>query len=77
MFGKYDLKEVGKKWVEENLGKDYVEDFEEKYENINRGIPIGGMYETMLFVDMVNRIKAEYEAKSPYHRFMKCIREMV
>ena len=57
----YNLKNEGIKWVKLNLGEEYVDDFVEKYEKINRGIPIGGMYETMLFIDMIERIKKEIQ----------------
>jgi hypothetical protein len=52
------LKE-GAKWVAKNLGEDYVEEFLVKYDYINSGIPIGGMVETMVFLDMIERIKKE------------------
>ena len=56
-FGWYDLRREGAKWVEKNLGAEWVQDFCEKYDNINRGIPIGGFAETVVFLDMVERIK--------------------
>lgn len=58
-LGLYNLEKEGAKWVKANFGQEYVEDFIDKYEKINRGIPIGGMYETMLFIDVVERIKKE------------------
>ena len=58
-FGWYDLRKEGAKWVEKNLGTEWVQDFCEKYDNINRGIPIGGFAETAVFLDMVERIKQE------------------
>lgn len=58
-FGWYDLCKEGAKWVEKNLGAEWVQDFCEKYDNINRGIPIGGFAETAVFIDMVERIKQE------------------
>lgn len=59
MLGLYDLRSEGAKWVKENLGAEYVEEFLEKYDNINRGIPIGGIYETAVFVDMIETIKEQ------------------
>ena len=58
-FGWYDLRKEGAKWVEKNIGAELVQDFCEKYDNINRGIPIGGFAETAIFLDMVERIKQE------------------
>ena len=58
-FGLYDLRKEGAKWVRKNLGEEWVQDFCEKYDNINRGIPIGGFVETAVFIDMVERIKQE------------------
>lgn len=58
-LGLYDLEKEGAKWVAKNLGEEYVEEFKEKYEKINRGIPIGGLEETIMFVDMLEQIKRE------------------
>ena len=58
-LGLYDLRKEGAKWVAKNIGEDYVEEFLAKYDDINRGIPIGGMAETMVFLDMIERIKSE------------------
>lgn len=58
-LGLYDLRIEGAKWVAKNLGKDYVEEFLEKYDDINSGIPIGGIAETMVFLDMIEQIKKE------------------
>ena len=58
-FGWYDLRKEGTKWVAKNLGEEYVEEFLDKYDKINRGIPIGGFAETAVFVDMIERIKEE------------------
>ena len=58
-LGLYDLRKEGAKWVAKNIGKDYVEEFLAKYDDINRGIPIGGMLETIVFLDMIEQIKEE------------------
>lgn len=58
-LGLYDLRKEGAKWVAKNIGEDYVEEFLAKYDDINRGIPIGGMAETAVFLDMIERIKSE------------------
>lgn len=58
-LGLYDLRREGAKWVAKNIGEDYVEEFLAKYDDINRGIPIGGMAETIVFLDMIEQIKNE------------------
>lgn len=68
LFGVYDLKEEGCKWVKREFGEEYVDEFCEKYDSINRGIPIGGLQETILFVDMVDRIKKELKDKTLKNR---------
>ena len=60
-FGGYDLKKDGAKLVEKNIGPEYVEEFCEKYDRINRGVPIGGFLETAIFLDMIEQIKQEAE----------------
>ena len=58
-FGLYDLRSEGVKWVKENIGQEYVEEFLEKYDSLNRGIPIGGFYETIVFLDIIEAIKGQ------------------
>lgn len=58
-LGLYDLRKEGAKWVAKNIGEDYVKEFLAKYDNLNRGVPIGGMVETMVFLDMIEQIKKE------------------
>ena len=58
-LGLYDLRKEGAKWVAKNIGEDYVEEFLAKYDDINRGIPIGGFAETIVFLDMIEQIKSE------------------
>lgn len=58
-LGLYDLRKEGAKWVAKNIGVDYVEEFLAKYDDINRGIPIGGMAETMVFLAMIEQIREE------------------
>ncbi len=47
------------KWVAKNIGEDYVKEFLAKYDDINRGTPIGGMAETVAFLGMIERIRKE------------------
>ena len=52
-----NLKEKGVIFVRENFGEEYVNEFCDKYDKINRGIPIGGFEETSVFLDLIGRIK--------------------
>ena len=52
-LGLYDLRKEGAKWVAKNMGEKYVEEFLAKYDNINRGIPIGGIAETIVFLNII------------------------
>lgn len=58
-LGLYDLRKEGAKWVSENIGEEYVDEFLDKFDDINRGIPIGGMIETAVFLDMIEQIKGQ------------------
>ena len=58
-FGWYDLRKEGAKWVEKNIGPEYVDEFLEKYDKVNRGGPIGELYETLVFVNMIEQIKKD------------------
>ena len=58
-FGWYNLRKESAKWIEKNLGSYHVNEFLEKYDNINKGISIGNLEKTIIFLDMVNRIKQE------------------
>lgn len=55
----YDLRKEGAKWVYRNVGPEYVDEFCEKYDKLCQGVPIGGYAETVVFLDMVERIKRE------------------
>ena len=54
-----DLREKIAVWVEKNLGKEFVEDALDKYDKVNEGVPIGDFLETVIFLDMIERIKKE------------------
>ncbi len=58
-LGLYDLRKECAKWVAKNIGEDYVKEFLAKYDDINRGTPIGGMAETVAFLGMIERIRKE------------------
>ena len=64
---KYDLRKRKRKelakWVEKNLGAEFVEEALDKYDKINSGIPIGGFSETAVFLHMVETINAELEGR--------------
>ncbi len=55
----YNLRKECAKWVTENLGEEFVEEFLEKYDKINSGVPIGNFLETAAFVDMIGKIKED------------------
>ena len=57
----YNLRSELAKWVERNIGPEYVDEALEKYDKLNSGIPIGGLAETVSFVGMVETVKAEIE----------------
>ena len=47
--------------VVEEFGEKYVAEFEDKWDKINSGIPISGFIETLMFLEMVDKFKKEYE----------------
>ena len=51
------------KWVEKNIGIEYVNEALEKYDKINSGIPIGNITETMTFIHMVETAKIEMKGQ--------------
>lgn len=55
----YDLRKEVAAWVEKNIGADFVEEALDKYDKINRGVPIGSFQETAVFLHMIEQIKAE------------------
>lgn len=59
----YNLRSEIAKWVEKNIGAEYIDEALDKYDKINSGIPIGNMFETMAFVDMVETVKHEVEGR--------------
>lgn len=59
----YNLRRELANWVERNIGSKYVDEALEKYDKINSGVPIGGLAETVVFVDMVKTVKAEVEGR--------------
>jgi len=40
--------------------REYGDEFVEKYDSLNRGIPIGGIEETIMFIEQVESIKTKY-----------------
>lgn len=62
--GLYDLRAELAKWVEKNLGKEYVDEALDSYDKIQSGVPMGGFVETAAFLDLVERVKSDFaEAK--------------
>lgn len=59
----YNLRSELAKWVEKNIGVEYVNVALENYDKLGAGVPIGGLTETAAFVGMVERVKAEVEGR--------------
>jgi hypothetical protein len=57
--GLYDLRKEISAWVEKNIGAEYVDEALDKYDKLNSGVPIGGIQETAVFLDMIEKIKAQ------------------
>ena len=57
IFHKRSLKDKGIIYVRNHFGEEFVDEFIEKYDKINMGTPIGNMYETMMFVNLIEEIK--------------------
>lgn len=58
-LGLYDLRKEGAKWIAKNMGEEYVEEFLARYDDINRGAPIGGIVETIAFLNLIERIRKQ------------------
>lgn len=56
-LGFLDLREEAAKWVKKNVGEEYVEEFLEDYDKINRGETIGSFSYTIVFLKMMEDIK--------------------
>ena len=59
----YNLKSELAKWIEKNIGAEYVNEALEKYDKINSGISIGNFLETAAFIDMIETVKTEVESR--------------
>lgn len=57
----YNLRNELAKWIEKNIGIEYVDEALEKYDKINSGVPIGGLAETIVFTDIIKTVKAKLE----------------
>ena len=60
---KRNLRKGLEEWVRKNLGDDYVEEALQKYDIINSGGSIGGMMETIVFIELVEQVKKEMGMK--------------
>lgn len=58
-LGLLDLRGEAAKWVKKNLGEEYMEEFLNDYDSLNRGIPIGSFEETIIFLNMMEHIKRD------------------
>ena len=52
-----DLRAAGTAWVANNIGDEFIDEFCEKYDALSSGIPIGGLIETIVFLDMLEKIR--------------------
>ena len=41
------------------MGEEYVEEFLANYDDMSRGVPIGGIVKTMTFINLIERIKEQ------------------
>lgn len=56
-----DLKEFGKKYVKENIGEHFVDDFVSMYDALNNGESIGNFVETASFLMFLDNLKQAQE----------------
>ena len=57
--GWYDLRTELAKWVEKDLGTEYVNEALESYDKINSGEPMGNFAETVVFLEMIEQVKKD------------------
>ena len=55
----FDLRQAGIDKYSKEFGEDAGKEFGEMYDIINSGGTIGGFFETVTFLDMVERVKKE------------------
>lgn len=67
LFGKYDLRE---KCVER-----YGEEFGELYDTANRGGVIGDLKDTIVFINMVGKVRKEMESKTILGRLKRMVKK--
>lgn len=56
---KFDLRQACIDKYSKEFGEKAVKEIEEMYDSLNRGIPIGGFLETVVFLDMIEKVKKE------------------
>lgn len=55
----FDLRQACIDKYSKEFGEEAGEEFGQMYDSINCGIPIGGLLETAVFLDMVEKVKKE------------------
>ena len=55
----FDLRQAYIDKYSKEFGEKAGEEIGEMYDSINRGLPIGGVFKTDLFLDMIERVKKE------------------
>lgn len=58
-----DYKKKRQKSLRDKVIEMYGEEFAELYDKINQGIPIGGVVETVLFIDMIEKARKSLKGK--------------
>ena len=54
----FDLRRACIDKYSKEFGEEAGEEFERMYDSINRGIPIGGFLETIVFLDMIEKVRS-------------------
>ena len=55
----FDLRQACIDKYSKEFGEEAGKEFGEMYDSINQGIPIGGFLKTVVFIDMVEKVKKE------------------
>ena len=54
-----DFRTEAIKWVKQNMGDEYVQDFSDCYDTLNNGGTIGGFTTTATFLHQIEQIKQD------------------
>lgn len=59
LYRENELRDRGAAYIKDHYGEEYVEEFLDSYDKINKGIPMGNYLETIAFLDLIETIKKE------------------